>query len=471
MPGGITGYTEVRELDYQLTERTVLAVHDATGDHVVIRYLSEDVHIDQLREHVGRLSTVESRYVVRVREVVVEETRRALVLEPVEGLSLRAILDDQGVMTVEVALFVLRGSLCGLAAAHAAAVVHRAYRPESVLVGFDGEIRLFDFGLGAVAAGDDATADIRAAVVTFVEILTGVTALGPAVDELVSAVPVPLRDLVRAGVSETVDMVALLASLDTVAVAAYGAQWAERGRLWLALRAEELRVEQLRAEAALVEERWGEQAEAAGVGAAAGAGAAAGVAGLLAAEELRLRRLREQELRERLAHAATLRVAAAAAEQRWEEECRGAGRTPDVPDTSARVPAPAPPSADVAGPHRRRRFGRLVMAGTFVLLICGGFLTWFLTDRHTPTPTPEVPVASSPTGSPSTVPAVPAASESTLPSPTVTATRTAAPVPPAPTGSWSPVPKGRSEGGPAPTPTPSSVTSAPSPSGSSAATS
>jgi serine/threonine-protein kinase len=453
MSGGITGYTEVRELDFRLTERTVLAIHDATGDHVIIRYLSEDVHINQVREHLGRLSRVDSRYVVRVREVVLEKTRRAVVLEPVDGLSLRAILDDQGVMTIEAALYVLRGSLCGLAAVHAAAVSYRAYRTESVLIGFDGEVRLFDFGLSAVsAAEDDATADIHAAVIMFVEFLTAASVLSLDLEEVVAAAPLALRGLVRTGLSETVDVVALLASLDMIAVAEYGAQWAQRGRLWLALRAEEQRVEQLRAQAALVEEGWSDQARA------------AGVAGLLAAEEFRLRGLREQELRERLAHTAVLRAAAAAAEQRWLAEYRGSEQL------AALTPA-APAVAGTSASRRPRRRGLLVLAGTFLLLICGGFLTWFLGYRGTPAPSPEVPIAASPTGSPSTAPAVPAASESPMPSPSPRATRRA-PVPPVPTGSWSPVPKGRSEGGASPTPSSEvTVTPSPTPSVSSPATS
>ena len=257
----IAGYTHLRELDYQLTGRTVLARHDATGDEVIIRYFTVELHADiayraQVRHHVGRLSTVETTYLVRVREFVESETVSAVVLEAPAAVTLRWLLAYQGVVTAEAALYLLRGSLCGLAAVHAAGVVHRGYRPEAVLVDVDGQVRLLDAVMAGHGYGGEASAvtDIRSAVAAFVEFLTGdATFTKPA--DLIAATPVTLRELARFGLSERVDAVALLAMLDRVAAEQYGSAWAQRGQLWLAVRATELRLEELRAEALREQER------------------------------------------------------------------------------------------------------------------------------------------------------------------------------------------------------------------------
>jgi len=70
-----------------------------------------------------------------------------LVMEFVEGESLSAVLAREGSLDVPRALDVLRQTAAGLAAAHAAGVVHRDVKPGNILVGADGVVRITDFGV------------------------------------------------------------------------------------------------------------------------------------------------------------------------------------------------------------------------------------------------------------------------------------------------------------------------------------
>jgi serine/threonine protein kinase len=71
-----------------------------------------------------------------------------LAMEYVEGESLRAWLGARRPWRVVVDMFVQAGR--GLAAAHAAGLVHRDFKPENAIVGRDGRVRVLDFGLAAL---------------------------------------------------------------------------------------------------------------------------------------------------------------------------------------------------------------------------------------------------------------------------------------------------------------------------------
>jgi eukaryotic-like serine/threonine-protein kinase len=194
----VPGYTGVKALGSGGFGDVVLARHDASGTRVAIKYLRAELLADpgfaaMFRGEAAVLASVQDPNVVRLYEYVQSPAGAAIVMELIDGVSLREILARQGKTSAEAALVVLQGSLLGLAAAHRRGVVHRDYKPENVLVNGQGASKLTDFGIAA-RAGDRAMAagtlayappeqfgggpaspsgDVYAATATFYECLTG----------------------------------------------------------------------------------------------------------------------------------------------------------------------------------------------------------------------------------------------------------------------------------------------------------
>jgi serine/threonine-protein kinase len=70
-----------------------------------------------------------------------------LVMELIEGGTLRELLRERGPMPPHAVAAVLRPVLGGLAVAHRAGLVHRDIKPENVLISDDGDVKIADFGL------------------------------------------------------------------------------------------------------------------------------------------------------------------------------------------------------------------------------------------------------------------------------------------------------------------------------------
>ena len=100
----------------------------------------------RLRREAQAMARLSHPNVVQVYEVGEHDGQTFLALEFVRGQTLRKWMRERlrpWPETFDVFLQVGRG----LEAAHRAGVIHRNFKPDNVIVGFDGRARVLDFGL------------------------------------------------------------------------------------------------------------------------------------------------------------------------------------------------------------------------------------------------------------------------------------------------------------------------------------
>ena len=129
-----------RGLDLRLDRPVALKIMDS-------RYAGDQHFLTRFQREARAVARLKDPGLVAVYDQGIEGRHPFLVMELVEGGTLRELLRERGPMPPHAVAAVLAPVLGGLAVAHAAGLVHRDIKPENVLISDDGEVKIADFGL------------------------------------------------------------------------------------------------------------------------------------------------------------------------------------------------------------------------------------------------------------------------------------------------------------------------------------
>jgi eukaryotic-like serine/threonine-protein kinase len=133
------------------TGTVYLATDNESGHQVALKVLDPVLaHLpgypERLHSESVVLSQLSDPHLVATFGVGQDQGHLFLVMEYVEGASLRAVEQQAGRLTPEQALGLIAGALQGLGFAHAHGLVHGDVKPENIVVDRAGTSKLVDFG-------------------------------------------------------------------------------------------------------------------------------------------------------------------------------------------------------------------------------------------------------------------------------------------------------------------------------------
>ena len=102
--------------------------------------------------------------IVNVYDVGEDNGVNFIVMELVEGITLKEYIEKKGRLTVREATSIAIQVSMGLDAAHKHQIVHRDVKPQNIIISTDGKVKVTDFGIARAATSNTISSSVMGSV-------------------------------------------------------------------------------------------------------------------------------------------------------------------------------------------------------------------------------------------------------------------------------------------------------------------
>ncbi|MFV0465109.1 MAG: Stk1 family PASTA domain-containing Ser/Thr kinase [Lachnospiraceae bacterium] len=143
-------------------------------DHVLGRFVavkilknefSEDVNfVTKFRTEAQSAASLEHPNIVNIYDVGSEAGIYYIVMEFVEGVTLKTYIEKKGQLSYKEAVSIAIQVGRGIEAAHAKHIIHRDIKPQNILISTEGKAKVTDFGIARAVSSNTISADVMGSV-------------------------------------------------------------------------------------------------------------------------------------------------------------------------------------------------------------------------------------------------------------------------------------------------------------------
>ena len=158
----VPGFAELELIGEGATSRVYRAVELATGAFVAVKLLHphlslDPVSVERFRRELQVTRALDHKHIVAVYDLVECESGLALVMELVEGDTLKEVIWASAPLEWPFIRRILTDLLETLGDCHRKGVVHRDLKPQNLMLDGDARIKLVDFGISRMSSFTELT--------------------------------------------------------------------------------------------------------------------------------------------------------------------------------------------------------------------------------------------------------------------------------------------------------------------------